>query len=94
MQNCPIFGALNKPRSLSNALGYEHKPKFFKNLIWKKINFLFYGKETYPTIFIYGKMLVIEISNNFLYVWNCTELYGKSFFIFGNCMTKSFGQPV
>ena len=38
-------------------------------------------------------MLIIEVSYNFLYVWNCMKLYGKKFFIYGNCMIKNFGQP-
>ena len=37
-------------------------------------------------------MLMTEISCNFLYVWNCMELYDKEFFIYGNCMIRSFGQ--
>ena len=38
-------------------------------------------------------MLIIEFSYNFLYVWNCMKLYDKKFFINGNCMIRSFGQP-
>ena len=38
-------------------------------------------------------MFIIEISYNFLYVWNCMELYDKKFLIYGNCMIRSFGQP-
>ena len=45
------------------------------------------------TIFIYGKMFIIEISYNFLYVWHCMELYDKKFLIYGNCMIRSFGHP-
>ena len=29
----------------------------------------------------------------FLNVWHCKELYDKKFFINGNCMIRSFGQP-
>ena len=39
-------------------------------------------------------MFIIEISYNFLYVWNCVKLYGQKFFIYNNCMIRSFGQPV
>ena len=38
-------------------------------------------------------MVIIEFSYNFLYVWNCMELYDKKFLIYGNCMIRSFGQP-
>ena len=38
-------------------------------------------------------MLIIEISYTFQYVWNCMELFGKKFCIYGNCMIRSFGQP-
>ena len=50
-------------------------------------------ENTYHTIFIYGKMLIIEFSYNFLYVWNCMKVYDKKFLIYGNCMIRSFGQP-
>ena len=50
-------------------------------------------EKIYHTIFIYGKMLIIEFSYNFLYVWNCMKLYDKKFLIYGNCMIRSFGQP-
>ena len=45
------------------------------------------------TFFIYGKMIIVEVSYIFLYEWNCMELYGKKFFTNGNCMIRSFGQP-
>ena len=38
-------------------------------------------------------MLIIDISYNSLYVWNCMKLYDKKFLIYGNCMIRSFGQP-
>ena len=38
-------------------------------------------------------MPIIEVLYNFLYVWNCMDLCGKNFFIYGNCMVRSFGQP-
>ena len=38
-------------------------------------------------------MFIIEISYNVLYVWHCMELYDKKFFIYGNCMIRSFGHP-
>ena len=38
-------------------------------------------------------MLIIEISFNFLYVWNCMEMCDKKFLIYGNCMIRSFCQP-
>ena len=59
----------------------------------KKNNFLVYGENTYYTISIYEKMFIIEISYNFLYVWNCMELYEKKFIIYDNCMLSIFGQP-
>ena len=82
MQDRPTFGVLSNQ-------GLCHLSKFRK----KKSNFLVYGKTRYHTIFIYGKMLIIEFSYNFLYVWNCMKLYDKKFLIYGNYMIRSFGQP-
>ena len=59
----------------------------------EKNNIFGLWENTYHTIFIYGKMLIIEFSYNFLYVWNCMKLYDKKFLIYGNCMIRSFGQP-
>ena len=36
-------------------------------------------------------MLILEFSEHFLYLWNCTKLSDKHFFII--CRTSSFGQP-
>ena len=38
-------------------------------------------------------MFIIEISYNFLYVWNCMELFDKKLPIYDNCMTSVSGQP-
>ena len=55
---------------------------------------IFINDKTFRhTIFIYGKMFITEISYNFLYVWNCMELYQKKFPIYESCMTSIFGQP-
>ena len=35
----------------------------------------------------------IEISYNFLYVWNCMELYEKKFPIYENYLISIFGHP-
>ena len=65
---------------------------FFKNGFKK--NHLFRSwKNTCHIIFIFAKMLVVEISYIFLYVWNCMKLYGRKFFNHGNSMIRSFGQP-
>ena len=44
------------------------------------------------TIYIW-KMRIIELSYKYLYVLHCMEWCGTKFFIYGNCMRKSFGQP-
>ena len=70
------------------------RPKICQKInIRKKNNFLVYGENTYHTISIYGKMLIIEFSYNFLYVWNCMKLYEKKFPIYENCLISIFGQP-
>ena len=70
------------------------QPKIFQKRIYKeKIKIFCLWENIYHTIFIYGKMLIIEFSYNFLYVWNCMKLYDKKFLIYGNCMIRSFGQP-
>ena len=70
------------------------QPKIFQKINFKeKIKVFGLWENTYHTIFIYGKMLIIEFSYNFLYVWNCMKLYDKKFLIYGNCMIRSFGQP-
>ena len=72
----------------------QTQPKTFQKINSRtKNNFLVYGENTYHTISIYGKMLIIEFSYNFLYVWNCMKLYEKKFPIYQNCMKSIFGQP-
>ena len=94
MQDRPTFGVLSNQGlchlcSVATTTENFSETKFRK----KKSKFLVYGKTHYHTIFIYGKMLIIEFSYNFLYVWNCMKLYDKKFLIYGNYMIRSFGQP-
>ena len=94
MQDRPTFGVLSNQGlcqlcSVATTTENFSETKFRK----KKSKFLVYGKSRYHTIFIYGKMLIIEFSYNFLYVWNCMKLYDKKFLIYGNYMIRSFGQP-
>ena len=94
MQDRPTFGVLSNQGlwhlcSVATTTENFSETKFKK----KKSKFLVYGKTHYHTIFIYGKMLIIEFSYNFLYVWNCMKLYDKKFLIYGNYMIRSFGQP-
>ena len=94
MQDRPTFGVLSNQGLLSLVFGCNYNRKFFRNQILKeKIKIFGFWENTYHTIFIYGKMLIIEFSYNFLYVWNCMKLYDKKFLIYGNCMIRSFGQP-
>ena len=72
----------------------QTQPKTFQKInLETKNNYLVYGRNTYHTISVMGKMFVIEILYNFLYVWICMELYEKKFPIYENCMTSIFGQP-
>ena len=94
MQDRPTFGVLRNQglchlSSVANTTENFSETKFRK----KKIKIFGLWKNTYHTIFIYGKKFIIEISYNVLYVWHCMELYDKKFFINGNCMIRSFGQP-
>ena len=94
MQDRPTFGVLSNQGlchlcSVATTTENFSETKFRK----KKSKFLVYGKTHYHTIFIYGKMFIIEFSYNFLCVWNCMKLYDKKFLIYGNCMIRSFGQP-
>ena len=57
------------------------------------MNFFGLWKNTYQKIFINGKLLIIEFSYNFLYVWNYMKLYEKNFLTYGNCMITIFGLP-
>ena len=94
MQDHSTFGALSKPKSLSLVLSYKRNPKFFQKLYLETKSQLFgVWKNTYHTIFINGKMLIIEFSYSFLYIWSCLKLYDKKFLVYGNCMIRSFGQP-
>ena len=75
-------------KKCENCLSYNsHKQQTFSHTI------SIYGKNVSHTISIYGKMFIIEISYNFLYVWNCMELYDKKFPIYENCIISIFGQP-
>ena len=94
MQDRPTFGVLSNQGlchlcSVATTTENFSETKFRK----KKSKFLVYGKTHYHTIFIYGKMFIIEFSYNFLYVWNCMKLYDKKFLIYGNYMIRSFVQP-
>ena len=72
----------------------QTQPKICQKInVATKNNFLVYEENPYHTISIYGKMFIVEISRNFLYVWNCMELYEKKFPIYQNCMISIFGQP-
>ena len=75
--------------------------------IWKNVhskisimkNYLSYNfyiwKNVYPTISLYEKTLILEFFlNNFLSLWSCRKLKDKHFFIYGNCRTSIFGQPM
>ena len=91
MQDCPTFGVLSNQGlchlcSAANTTEKFSETKFSK----KKSKFLVYGKTS---IIQFSYMFIIEISYNVLYVWHCMELYDKKFFINGNCMIRSFGQP-
>ena len=80
MQDRPTFGVLSNQglchlSSVATTTENFSESKFRK----KKSKFFVYGKTHYHTIFIYGKMLIIEFSYNFLYVWHCMKLYDKKF---------------
>ena len=71
MHDRPTFGVLGNQGlwhlcSVATTAENFSETKFRK----KKSKFLVSGKTHYHTIFIYGKMLIIEFSYNFLYVWN------------------------
>ena len=89
----PIFAALSNQGLCHLCLAANTTENFSEvNLERKNQTFWFMEKNRH-TIFIYGKMIIIEISYNFLYVWLCMELYDKKFLIYGNCMIRSFGHP-
>ena len=93
MQDYPTFGAFSN-QGLCHLCSVANTTEKFSETKFRKKNSIFgLWKNTYNTIFIYGKMFIIEISYNVLYVWHCMELYDKKFFINGNCMIRSFGQP-
>ena len=93
MHDRPTFGVLSN-QGLCYLCSAANTTENISETKFKKKNQIFgLWKNTYHTIFIYGKMLIIEFSYNFLYVWNCMKLYDKKFFIYGNCMIRSFGQP-
>ena len=69
MQDRPTFGALSNQGlchlcSVANTTENLSEIKFTN----KKQRFFVYGENTYHTISIYGKILIIEFSYNFLYV--------------------------
>ena len=93
MQDRPTFGVLSN-QGLCHLCSVATTTENFSETKFRKKNQNFWFMEnTYHTIFIYGKMLIIEFSYNFLYVWNCMKLYDKKFLIYENCMIRSFGQP-
>ena len=94
MQDRPTFGVLRNQGLCHLCLVATTTENLSETKVRKKKSKNFgLWENTYHTIFIYGKMLIIEFSYNFLYVWNCMKLYDKKFLIYGNCMIRSFGQP-
>ena len=89
----PTFGALSNQGLCHFCSAANTTEKLSEINLEEKIKFFGLWKNTYHTIFIYGKKFIIEISYNFLYVWHCMELYDKKFLIYGNCMIRSFGHP-
>ena len=93
MQDRPTFGVFSNQGLSHLCLVANTTNNFSETKFRKKKSKLGLWENTYHTIFIYGKMLIIEFSYNFLYVWNCMKLYDKKFLIYENCMIRSFGQP-
>ena len=94
MQDRPTIGVLRNQGLCHLCSVATTTENFSETKVRKKKSKIFgLWENTYHTIFIYGKMLIIEFSYNFLYVWNCMKLYDKKFLIYGNCMIRSFGQP-
>ena len=93
MQDNPTFGALSNEGLCHLCSVANRTQNFLENEIRNKNNFLVFGKNTYHTISIYGKVFIVAISYNFLYIWNCMEWYEKKFPIYVNCMISIFGQP-
>ena len=94
MQDRPTLGVLSN-QGLCHLCSVANTTESFSETKFRKKKSKFFGlwKNTNHTIFIYGKMFIIEISYNVLYLWHCMELYDKKFFINENCMIRSFGQP-
>ena len=82
-KDLPTFGALSY-QGLCHLTSAANATESFSEINLERKN---------QTIFIYGKMFIIEISYNVLYVWHCMELYDEKFLIYGNCMIRSFGHP-
>ena len=53
------------------SVGLRIQPNVLQRLILEKIQLVSIWKNTCHINAIYGKMPVIEVSYNFLYVWNC-----------------------
>ena len=66
----PNFGALSNQR-LCHLCPAANTTENFSEINLKKLKIFGLWKNIYHTIFIYGKMFIIEISYNVLYVWNC-----------------------
>ena len=94
MQDRPTFGVLSN-QGLCHLCSVANTTEKFSETKFRKIKskFLVYGKTPIIQFSLFGKMFIIEISYNVLYVWHCMELYDKKFVINGNCMIRSFGQP-
>ena len=74
------FLVLGVTKVLVTCIRLQTQPKSVQRINSETKNiFLVYEENNYHTISIYGKMFIVEISYNFLYVWNCTESYEKNF---------------
>ena len=92
MQDRPTFGALSKQGCCHLCSVANTTQNFSQNKFTNKKQLFGLWRKNH-TVSIYGKMLVIEFSYNFLYVWNCLKLYEKKLPIYENCMISIFGQP-
>ena len=68
-----LIPALSKTKSLSLAFVYK-QPDNFQKINLEENKFFGLWKTTYHTLFIYRKMLLVETSFKFFYVWKCKEL--------------------
>ena len=93
MQHRPTFGALSNQGLYHLCLVANTTESFSKTKFRKKNQNFWFMEKHLSYKFHIGKNAYHRVFIQFSVQWKCMKLYDKKFFIYGNCIMRSFGQP-